>query len=211
MCGGRWRTHFLIWQFLQPRNIPTTISDTRNIPTTIPKTMHMCRSFHANLNSGLLRATKPAKYKFLNSCVRTIASFRWSRWPYTKTYGMKLDALQRKFLTALMQIKSKPGEPYDAFVQRRHITGGHLARACGRWSQAWASSVTSWDAHVQRAHDPSAWSHALLDWQPDAWLTLQRFLFSAGHESRTRARAHHGHVHQRWDAGVCLATEVLAD
>jgi len=129
--------------------------------------------FSQKLQSGLLRATKPAKYKFLNSCVRTIASFRWSRWPYTKTYGMKLDALQRKFLTALMQIKSKPGEPYDAFVQRRHITGGHLARACGRWSQAWASSVTSWDAHVPRAHDPSAWSHALLDLQPDAWLTLQ--------------------------------------
>ena len=122
--------------------------------------------------------------------MRTIASFRWSRWPYTKTYGVKLDALQRKFLTALMQIKNKPGEPYDAFVQRRHISGGHLATACGRWSQAWASSVTSWDAHVQRAHDTNAWSHALLDWQPDAWLTLQRFLFSALHESRTRTRSY---------------------
>ena len=143
--------------------------------------------------------------------IRTIASFRWSRWPYTKTYGAKLDALQRKFLTSLMQIKCKPGEPYDAFVQRRHISGGHLARACGRWSQAWASSVISWNAHVHRAHDTNAWSHELLEWQPDAWLTLQRFLFSALHASRTPTISYRGHVHQRWEAGIRLATEVAAD
>ena len=168
----------------------------------------MCRSFCANVNSGLLRASRPAKYRFLNSCVRTIASFRWPRWPFIKSYAAKLDALQRKFLTSLMQIKIKPDEPYDAFVQRRHISGGHLASACGRWSQCWANSVVSWDAHVQRAHDIDAWSHALVNWQPDAWLMLQRFLFSAGHESRTRTRAHHGHVQQRWDAGVSLARQV---
>ena len=168
----------------------------------------MSKSFYANLTSGLLRASKAAKFRFLTSCVRTIASSRWSRWPYTKSYAAKLDALQRKFLTALMQIKKRPDEPYDAFVQRRHITGGHLASGCGRWSRAWASSVISWNAHVQRAHDNKAWSHAFLGFQPEAWLSLQRILFSSFGESRTRTRAYVGHVQQRWDAGVELAKSI---
>ena len=51
-----------------------------------------------------------------------------------------LDALQRKFLTSLMQVRKNDGEPYDAFIQRRHLIGGHLATACGRRSHAWARS-----------------------------------------------------------------------
>ena len=172
-------------------------------------TAAMSRSFYANLTAGLFRASRAAKYRFLSSCVRTIAHFRWSRWPFTKTYAAKLDGLQRKFLTALMQIRPNVGEPYDAFVQRRHITGGHLASACGRWSRAWAHSVITWDAHVRRAHDSGAWSHALLDCQPETWLDLQRWWHSALGESRTRTRAYRGHVHQRWSAGVNLAGEYV--
>ena len=168
----------------------------------------MRKSFYANLSLGLLRASKPAKYKFLNSCVRTIASFRWSRWPYTKTYAAKLDALQRGFLTALLQIKRKPDEPLDAFVQRRHITGGHLATSCGRWSLDWARSVVSWDGHVRRAHDNGTWSHGFLEWRSEAWLSAQRSLFSSFGESRTRTRRYHGRVQQRWQTGVNLANGV---
>ena len=165
----------------------------------------MCRSFYANLTAGLLRASKAAKYKSVNSCVRAIASFRWSRWPFSKTYAMALDALQRKFLTSLMQVRKNDGEPYDAFIQRRHLIGGHLATACGRWSHAWARSVVSWDAHVRRAHDDAAWSHLLLEWHSEPWLMMQRWLHSAPGQSRTKTRAYHGRVQQRWVAGVALA------
>jgi hypothetical protein len=169
----------------------------------------MCRSFYANLTAGILRAPKAAKYKFVTSCVRTIASFRWSRWPFAKSYAIKLDSLQRKFLTSVMQVKPNSGEPYDAFVQRRHIIGGHLASACGRWSHAWARSVISWDAHVQRAHDDGAWSHVLRDWRSGQWLILRRLLHSALGESRTRSRTNRGRVQQRWSAGVQLAEEFV--
>ena len=104
-----------------------------------------------------------------------------------------------------------PGEPFDAFVQRRHMVGGRLATACGRWSHAWARSVVSWDEHVRRAHDNDAWSHLLVDWQSEEWLVLQRLMHSAFGESRTRSRSYHGHVQQRWSAGVHLAREGALD
>ena len=168
-------------------------------------TAAMTKSFYANLTAGLLRAPAAAKYQFLNTCVRTVGSFRWSRWPYAKTYAAKLDRLQRTFLTSLMQIKRRSGESHDAFTQRRHLLGGRLATACGRWSAAWAASVVSWDAHVRRAHDPGAWSHVLLGLQADSWLTWHRFWHSSRGESRTRTRVYHGRVQQRWSAGVELA------
>lgn len=96
----------------------------------------MCQPFYSKLTSGLLRASEAARYRVLNSCVRTVASFRSSRWHYTKSYASKLDALQRKLLTTLMQVPRLLGEPYDAFVQRRHVIGGHFATKCGRWSRA---------------------------------------------------------------------------
>ena len=89
------------------------------------------------------------------------------------------------------------------------LLGGHLASACSRWSHAWTRSVISWDAHVQQAHDDCAWSHVLLAWHAEQWLMWKRLLNSAFGESRTRSRAYHGHVQQRWSAGVQLAEEAL--
>ncbi|CAK0900901.1 unnamed protein product [Prorocentrum cordatum] len=67
----------------------------------------MAKSFYANLTAGLLRAPISAKYRVMNTCVRSVGSFCWSRWPYVKTYAAKLDRLQRTFFTSLMQVKRK--------------------------------------------------------------------------------------------------------
>ena len=76
------------------------------------------------------------------------------------------------------------------------------------WNAWNAPSVIAWNAHVQRAHDSGAWSHILLDWQSEQWLIWERFLHSGFGESRTRSRAYHGKVQQRWGAGVQLAEGV---
>ena len=76
----------------------------------------MCRSFYANLTASLLWASEASKYKLLTSCVRKITSFRWSRWLFARTYAAKLDSLQRKFLTSVMQVKPKEGEPFPGNI-----------------------------------------------------------------------------------------------
>ena len=120
---------------------------------------------------------------------------------------------QTSLALSLHNRKLQPNPPKHRssdIVQRRHQIGGHLATACGRWSHAWARAVISWDDHVRRAHDDCAWSHVLLDWQPEEWLMWERLLHSAFGESRTRSRAYRGRVQQRWSAGVQLAEAVVS-
>ena len=45
----------------------------------------MWRSFYGNLTPGLVRASVAAKMRFLQSSIRSLASFRWSRWPYQRS------------------------------------------------------------------------------------------------------------------------------
>ena len=165
-------------------------------------TAAMLRSFYGNLSKGLQRASENAKFRFLRSSVQSVAEFRWTRWPFQKAYADRLDRLQRKMLSSMFEIKPKPEEPYDAFVQRRHIKAGHLASRCGRWSHAWANSVLTWDAHLTRRHDTMTWSPLLVNWHDSSWLTLQRLLHSIGFESRTRTRAYKGKVHRRWQESI---------
>ena len=63
----------------------------------------MHKSFSSNFRPGLQKSSKAVKLRFLRTCVCTVASFRWSRWPFTRTNADKLDALQRTFQHALSQ------------------------------------------------------------------------------------------------------------
>ena len=72
----------------------------------------MLRCFYGNLSRGLRQAGDDAKFRFPHSSVGSVASFRWSRWPFQKTYANKLDALQRKMLAGVFEIKPRPEEPY---------------------------------------------------------------------------------------------------
>ena len=109
-----------------------------------------------------------------------------------------------------MGIRRLLGEPFEAFVQRHHLAGGHLATACDRWSQAWAAAVVSWDDHVQRGHDSMTWALTLRGWRSEWRLTLQRLLHSRPGESRTRFRTYRGRVQQRWSDGMALARAKLS-
>ena len=162
----------------------------------------MKRAFYGNLTPGLRRSGKAAKLRFLDSSVRSIARFRWPRWPFTRELADKLDACQRKFLYALFPVQPRLDEQIDEFFARRHRAASRLASASGRWSTIWLGDLRKWHAHVQRKHDPHTWSHHLLDWKGHQWLTLQRLWNSARGESRTGTRVSRGKPRRRWEEGL---------
>ena len=169
----------------------------------------MWRSFYGNLTQGLLSSSEKVKARFLNANILAVASSRWARWPYQKSYGSGLDSIQRKMLAHLLQIKPAEGEPFDAFVQRRHIICGHKASSVGRWSSKWAQGVVNWSEHVERRHDPKAWSHTALGWHDSQWLHFRRLIESSIGESRTRTRCIRGAPQRRWEEGLQLARQVV--
>ena len=165
----------------------------------------MLRSFFANLDLGLRKASPTAKMRFLSACILPIARARWSRWPYQATYADRLDRMQRKMLSCLFGIRPREDEPIDAFQERRRQESSAMARGMGLWSSEWARSVCNWASHVDRDHDPFTWSKPLLGWRDSNWLFLRRLMNSAINESRTRTRAGRGKIHRRWADGLDIA------
>ena len=108
----------------------------------------MWRSFFGNLTPGLLRSPEKVKMRSLESSVLSVASARWARWPYQRSYGDKIDRVHRKMVASLLKIKLAEGEPHDAFCQRRHIVTGKKAASAGRWSIRWATATVNWFAHA---------------------------------------------------------------
>ena len=110
----------------------------------------MHKSFFCNFRPGLQKSSKAVKLRFLRTCVCTVASFRWSRWPFTRTNADKLDALQRRFLYLLFPVRPCSHEPIQDFYTRRHPAASQIASSSGKWSQLWASDLQNWDADVHR-------------------------------------------------------------
>ena len=167
-------------------------------------------SFWGNASKGLLKSSRAAKLRFLCTSMCTIARFRCSRWPYTRSLAKRLDAEQRRYLYRLFPVKPHPGETIDNFYHRRHLTTCRLAQRVGKWSEMWASDVVKWRDHVRRGHDIHAWSPKLLLWSGQGWPGLQRLWHSAFGESRTKTRALRGCVHRRWEEGVHTAIAVVS-
>ena len=166
----------------------------------------MWASFYANLQPGLKNASTKAKRNFLNGCIRPIASFRWSRWPFQTTYANKLDGLQVNMAARLFDIKPRTQEDLLSFYERRGQHSRQMIDAWGRWSLQWRNHVKSWNDHVMRAHDTGAWSHKLLDWHGEAWLQERRVEAShGGMMSRTGTRAQAGRPATRWFEGLVSA------
>ena len=67
---------------------------------------------------------------------------------------------------------------------------------------SFVSDLKNWHAHVDRRHDPHAWSPHLLSWRGNQWLSIQRLWNSAHGESRTNTRVFRGKVHRQWEEGL---------
>ena len=94
------------------------------------------------------------------------------------------------------------------FIRRRNRLSSSLCRQMGWWSARWWRRSWEWDSHIRRLRNSGLWSHALVQWHDEAWLDERR-AFARGNSlwaSRTRTRAFRGRVHQRWEAGIQLAS-----
>ena len=161
----------------------------------------MWKAFWGNHTQGLISSPMPCKLRFLQGAIQSIASFRWSRWPFQKSAADKLDGVQRKMIYILARVRPRPTEDVAAFVQRRRSVAGGFIGTAGKWSLAWGQSLKSWYDHVDRRHDPWAWSWPLIHWHDDEWIQTQRAAASAQNESRTRTRAYRGKPNRRWTEG----------
>ena len=148
------------------------------------------------------------KLRFLNTCVCTVARFRWSRWPYTKVLADRLDSIQRRCIYSLFPLRRLPHEELTDFFSRRHRTAARNLGPTGKWSRLWESDLINCKAHVDRKHDPDSWSPHLLSWMGHHWLSLRRLWHSAFGESRTNTRIFRGHVHRRWEEGLKIAKSI---
>ena len=165
-------------------------------------TAAMTRAFLGNLDKGLKRASKRAKLRFLESCILAIGRYRFPRWPFQKVYADCLNRLQRRFLAITFDIRPLLGESWEDYAHRRRRETQALAQSSGLWSNAWASALSKWNAHVHRDHDRQTWTPKILGWRDPWWLSMQRFLKSHGNESRLGTRVVRGHPKPRWQESL---------
>ena len=94
------------------------------------------------------------------------------------------------------------------FCIRRHRLASALCRQMGWWSVRWWKRSVEWDLHIRRERTSSSWCHSLVQWHDETWLAEKRALASGASSgtSRTRTRSVRGAPHQRWEAGIELAT-----
>ena len=167
----------------------------------------MWGSFFGNLQPGLLDASQKARMRFLASCVKPVAGFRWTRWPYQKAYACRLDAVQTGMISRLEHVRPRRGEqPLDFFVRRARRCS-QLATTYGRWSASWRRQVCTWHAHLERAHDEGTWGHKLRHYHDESWLLERRAEAARQYScmSRLNIRAICGRPTKRWSEGLSTA------
>ena len=125
-------------------------------------TAAMQRCLFANLAQGLRRATPAGRARFLDGCVLAVGRARFARWPWQRALAAELDTFQRAAIASAEGLRPEAGEDWARYSERRAATTRRLATSAGAWSRAWASSVTTWNQHLVRGHDPGAWTPTLL-------------------------------------------------
>ena len=159
----------------------------------------MWRSLFGNLNQGWTQASARAQMRFLNTSIATIPGFRWSRWASQNAYEKRIDATPRHMIGSFLRMRPAHGETYEEVVHRRRLRTGALATQHGRWRDKWAANVKKWHAHVLRNHDPTTWSHSLLQWHSSC---QGEPASRSARESRTGTCAYNGEVQRRWIEGL---------
>ena len=113
----------------------------------------MWASFWANFKPSLRAASPKAKHHFTNSSIRSLGQFKWTRWPYQKSFASLLDKIQTHMLIVLFPTQPAVDEAKSDFFGRRSSNAGWLALRQGRWSCLWAEQVRRWHDHIQRGYD----------------------------------------------------------
>ena len=192
------------WELMYDmRCLGQRLSNTSTIAADFAETSaKLWGSFYANARPSLLKSPLASRMRFLETCVKTVASFRWSRWPFQATYANRLNGIQNHMMARLLQITPDSGEDIDTYFSRRRRLSAQMSRRQGKWSVAWAKSCVTWEAHVLRGHDPGSWAKRIYEWHGQQWLQEQRL--QQGRRG-TGTRAGPGRPATRYHEGVAVA------
>ena len=207
-------TCFRGWKRLESMKLLGHIISSNNsiMPEVADTIASMWTCFYANLSPGLRSATVKARMGFLQRCVRPLAAWKWSQWPFTKTAATKLDQCQTHMIAILNPVQLLSHEtPLDFFARRSRLSG-RMAKTAGKWSMDWAKSLFNWKGHFERDHAQCRWNPAIAAWHDKLWLEMQRRKHTgANPTTRTRTRSVWGRVLARLHESLDEARRHLAE
>ena len=90
------------------------------------------KAFWANVGSSCLKPfALKLRLKRLDTFVFPVISYRMARWPYQITAAKRLDALQRKMISILLNLKTNPEDTPEIFSRRRGRIAAKHQQALG--------------------------------------------------------------------------------
>ena len=140
---------------------------------------------------------------------------RWTGWPFGKGIAQKIDALQNRWIGALLDVHMLPEEELPDYIRRRAHLASAFSTGQGAWSTRWAADIKNWDAHCRQNSSGAIWTSALLRLGTPTELIRRRAQFSVSSHSwtclagRTDTRRAPGYVPTRREDSVSAATEHL--
>jgi hypothetical protein len=170
------------------------------------------KAFYAKLCcDGIIRLGPPMQAVQLDRYILPILRYRWVNWPFEKSIAGKIDSMQNRMLSTLMNTQPLPDEEIPIFVQRRCRLANAFASVQGSWSLRWAADILNWNAHCKRNHNGSIWTRDLETIMTTAELQRKRATFCINstswscHAGRTGTRHRAGAVSVRTDQSLAAA------
>ena len=147
----------------------------------------------------------------MNTCVKSVASWKWASWVYTQKGADTLDSFQKCLCSHLWRIEPLSDEGYIPYLERQRRNSKLVSRDLGLWSEDWAGSVVAWWDHVSR-NRCEGWSKPISAWNTSTWLDQQRAQwaptfpsYGIGKRNRTGTRLLTGGPSRRWAEGAIIA------
>ena len=174
------------------------------------------RAVTLNCGNGLHRAGRSAKFRFMNSCVRSVGRWKWASWTYIQKTADLLDNFQKHLCSILWRVIPESGESHFSYMDRLHRNSKLVAQDAGLWSESWACDVVEWWKHTDRNHC-EGWTKAISGWNTQTWLQQQRDFWAnkypaalgpQAHRTRTNTRVLRGTPSMRWSDGAAWAEQV---
>ena len=155
-------------------------------------------SFYANCAGlGHSKLSVNTRLTMLSRAVTPVLRFRWTRWPFTASRALQLDAMQRRMYGIVLRLERYAYEDIDAFVRRRGRRCAELQKQRGAWSIEWANGIIGWSAHLSRQRNAATWAAMVSSLRTPAELAERR----AAH-GRPGTRVTGGYMCRRWFESV---------
>ena len=116
------------------------------------------RSFWGNVGKPVFKkfgmSIRLARIKRL---VFPVVSYRFVRWPFSRTRAARLDKIQTEMTAIVLGIRKLEGETPQAYAHRRNKEVRSAIPFLDRWSTVWAQRILSWYQHVDRNTMSACW------------------------------------------------------